>query len=132
MGKILDYDEMNDLLGKLKNIKKEKPIGYTYFGLPIDHYVYGKGRYHVIITGGTHSAELISNVFVIRFMEKIDKKEIFIDEDLYTIHFIPILNPEGTIIVTSAIRSLIPRDETVILKVIMLLNMEIKVLNYKI
>ena len=110
MGKILDYDEMNDLLGKLKNIKKEKPIGYTYFGLPIDHYVYGRGRYHVIITGGTHSAELISNVFVIRFMEKIDKKEIFIDEDLYTIHFIPILNPEGTIIVTSAIRSLIPRD----------------------
>ena len=43
MGKILDYDEMNDLLGKLKNIKKEKPIGYTYFGLPIDHYVYGRG-----------------------------------------------------------------------------------------
>ena len=110
MGKILDYDEMNDLLGKLENIKKEKPIGYTYFGLPIDHYVYGRGRYHVIITGGTHSAELISNVFVIRFMERLSKKEIFIDENLYTIHFIPILNPEGTIIVTSAIRSLIPRD----------------------
>ena len=78
MGKILDYDEMNDILDSLnKNvIKKEKPIGYTYFGYPINHYVYGHGQYHVIITGGTHSAELISNVFVIRFMEKLSKREV--------------------------------------------------------
>ena len=112
MGKILDYDEMNGILDGLdsKVIKKEKPIGYTYFGYPIDHYVYGHGMYHVIITGGTHSSELISNVFVIRFMEKLCNKEIDIDENLYTIHFIPIVNPEGTIIVTSAIRSLIPRN----------------------
>ncbi len=112
MGKILDYDEMNDILDSLdiNVIKKEKPIGYTYFGYPIDHYVYGHGKYHVIITGGTHSAEVISNVFVIRFMERLSKKEVYIDEDLYTLHFIPIVNPEGTIIVTSAIRSLIPRD----------------------
>lgn len=112
MGKILDYDEMNDILDGLdsKIIKKKKPIGYTYFGYPIDHFVYGHGKYHVIITGGTHSSELISNVFVIKFMEKLCNKEIDIDENLYTIHFIPIVNPEGTIIVTSAIRSLIPRD----------------------
>ena len=111
MGKILDYDEMNEILDGFDNkvIKKEKPIGYTYFGYPIDHYVYGHGKYHVIITGGTHSAELISNVFVIRFMEKLSKGEIKIDEN-YTLHFIPIVNPEGTIIVTSAIRSLISRD----------------------
>ena len=112
MGKILDYDEMNDILDGLdsKIIKKKKPIGYTYFGYPIDHFVYGHGKYHVIITGGTHSSELISNVFVIKFMEKLCNKEIDIDENLYTIHFIPIVNPEGTIIVTSAIRSLIPRN----------------------
>ena len=112
MGKILDYDEMNDILDGLdsKIIKKKKPIGYTYFGYPIDHFVYGHGKYHVIITGGTHSSELISNVFVIKFMEKLCNKEIDIDEKLYTIHFIPIVNPEGTIIVTSAIRSLIPRN----------------------
>ena len=112
MGKILDYDEMNDILDGLdsKIIKKKKPIGYTYFGYPIDHFVYGHGKYHVIITGGTHSSELISNVFVIRFMEKLCNKEINIDKNLYTIHFIPIVNPEGTIIVTSAIRSLIPRN----------------------
>ena len=112
MGKILDYDEMNEILDGLDSsvIKKEKPIGYTYFGYPINHYVYGHGKYHVIITGGTHSGELISNVFVIRFMEKLCNKEIDIDDNLYTIHFIPMVNPEGTIIVTSAIRSLISRD----------------------
>ena len=82
MGKILDYDEMNDILNSLDSniIKKEKPIGYTYFGYPIDYYVYGHGKYHVIITGGTHSAELISIVFVIRFMEKLSKKEVKIDD----------------------------------------------------
>ena len=112
MGKILDYEQMNEILDNLdsKIIKKEKPIGYTYFGYPINHYVYGHGKYHVIITAGTHSAELISNVFVIRFMEKLCNKEIVLDENLYTIHFIPIVNPEGTVIVTNAIRSLIPRN----------------------
>lgn len=112
MSKILDYDQMNEILDSLdkKIIKKEEPIGFTFFGYPIDHYVYGHGKYHVIITGGTHSSELISNVFVIRFMEKLVNKEIEIDENLYTLHFIPIVNPEGTIIVTKAIRTLIPRD----------------------
>lgn len=112
MSKILDFEQMNDILDSFdsKIIQKDKPIGYTYFGYPINHYIYGHGKYHVIITGGTHSAELISNVFVIRFMEKLVNKEIKIDEDLYTLHFIPIVNPEGTIIVSSAIRSLIPRN----------------------
>ena len=112
MKRILDFEEMNELLDSFdKNIiKKCKPIGYTNFDYPIDHYTYGNGDNHVIITGGTHAAELISNIFVIRFMEKLSKKEIFIDPDIYTIHFIPFVNPEGTVIVTSAIRSLIPRD----------------------
>ena len=110
MKRLLDFEEMNDLLSSLDNIKKCEPIGFTNFGYPIDHYSYGNGENHVIITGGTHSSELISNIFVIRFMEKLSKGEISIDTDLYTLDFIPIVNPEGTIIVTKAIRSLIPRD----------------------
>ena len=112
MKRVLDFEEMNGLLSSLKNIKKCKPIGFTNFGYPIDHYSYGNGKNHVIITGGTHSSELISNIFVIRFMEKLSKGEISIDTDLYTLDFIPFVNPEGTIIVTKAIRSLIPRDMT--------------------
>ena len=110
MKRLLDFEEMNDLLSSLDNIKKCEPIGFTNFGYPIDHYSFGNGENHVIITGGTHSSELISNIFVIRFMEKLSKGEISIDTDLYTLDFIPFVNPEGTIIVTKAIRSLIPRD----------------------
>ncbi len=112
MKRILDYEEMNELLDYLdKNIiQKCDPIGYTNFDYPIDHYKYGHGDNHVIITAGTHGAELITNVFVVRFMEKLSKGEISIDPDIYTIHFIPFVNPEGTIIVTKAIRSLIPRN----------------------
>ncbi|MBR3198823.1 MAG: hypothetical protein IKG27_02270 [Bacilli bacterium] len=112
MKKILDYEEMNDLLLSLDKsiIEKCEPIGYSNFGYPIDHYKYGHGDNHVIITAGTHGAELITNVFVVRFMEMLSKKEINIDSDLYTIHFVPFVNPEGTKIVTTAIRSLIPRD----------------------
>ncbi len=112
MGKILDYEQMNELLNSLdKNvIKKCEPIGYTNFNYPIDHYKYGHGNNHLIITAGTHGAELITNVFVVRFMEKLCNKEVFIDPEIYTIHFIPFVNPEGTVIVTKAIRTLIPRD----------------------
>lgn len=112
MKKILDYEEMQDLLSSLDKdiIVKEDPIGFTNFGMPIDHYSYGHGDYHLIITGGTHSSELITNIFVIRFMEKLSNKEIFIDPNVYTIDFIPFVNPEGTVIVTSAIRSLIKRN----------------------
>lgn len=112
MKRILDYEEMQELLDSLdKNIiKKHDPIGYTNFGYPIDHYSYGSGDNHVIVTAGTHSAELITNIFVIRFMEKLSNKEIFIDPNVYTIDFIPFVNPEGTDIVTSTIRTLISRD----------------------
>ena len=110
MKRLLDFEEMNDLLSSFDNIKKCEPIGFTNFGYPIDHYSFGNGENHIIITGGTHASELISNIFVIRFMEKLSKGEISIDTDLYTLDFIPFVNPEGTIIVTKAIRSLIPRD----------------------
>ena len=110
MNKILDFEEMNKLLSSLKNIKKNKPIGFTNFGYSIDHSSYGHGKNHVIITGGTHGAELISNIFVIRFMEKLSRGDISVDTDLYTLDFIPFVNPEGTVIVTTAIRSLISSD----------------------
>ena len=48
--------------------------------------------------------------FKVATQKKLSKGEISIDTDLYTLDFIPFVNPEGTIIVTKAIRSLIPRD----------------------
>ena len=110
MKRLIDFDEMNEILSGLNNIRKCDPIGFTTFGFPIDHYVYGSGDNHVIMTGGTHSSELISNVFVVRFMETISNGEVDIDDSVYTIHFIPFVNPEGSIIVSKTIRSLIDRD----------------------
>lgn len=113
MKKILDYEEMLEILDSLnKNIKKQKAIGKTKFGCEIRHYTYGNGEKHVIITGGTHSIELISIDFVLKFMQKLENKEININPNEYTLHFIPIVNPEGTIIVTSAIRTLIKKEMT--------------------
>ena len=113
MKKILDYDEMLNILNSFnKNIKKQEPIGKTKFGYEIKHYTYGNGKKNVIITGGTHSAELISIHFILEIMKKLENEEITINQNEYTLHFIPIVNPEGTIIVTSAIRTLIMKEMT--------------------
>lgn len=110
MGKILDYEQMMEKLDAFNNfVKENKSIGTTQYGYPIRHFTYGKGKYHIILTAGTHASELITNHFLINLMEKLNI-EPFVDKDKYTIHFLPIINPEGTIIVTSAIRTLIPRD----------------------
>lgn len=113
MTKILDYEQMNEILNNLDTniIKKEEPIGYTTFNYPINHYTYGNGPYHVILIAGTHASELISNVFLINFMKELSNGKINIDKNEYTIHFIPIVNPEGTIIVTSAIRNIIKNTD---------------------
>lgn len=113
MKKFLDYEDMLNILNSFnKNIKKQEPIGKTKFGCEINHYTYGNGEKHVIITAGTHSVELISINLVLEFMRKLENKEINIKPDEYTLHFIPIVNPEGTIIVTSAIRTLIKKKVT--------------------
>lgn len=111
MTKILDYEEMIAFLNDLDKevIKENPPIGYSTFKEPIRYYTYGHGSKHVILTAGTHSAELITNVFLLNFMSKLSHREISIAEDKYTLHFIPIINPEGTIIVTSAIRNVLSR-----------------------
>lgn len=43
-------------------------------------------------------------------MKRLSDKEFYINPEKYTIHFITIVNPDGTIIVTSAIRTVISRD----------------------
>ncbi len=107
--RILDYKQLNECLDRLKNVHEETPIGTTQFGFPIRHFTYGRGENHVIITAGTHATELISNHYVIHLMERLDRQDL-IDKDKYTLHFIPILNPEGTIVVTSAIRAKLKSD----------------------
>ena len=110
MNKILDYEQVINKLYSIvneKNITECKPIGYSRFGLPISNYSFGNGKKHIVVTGATHGAEIISTDFVLKLMEYIPN---YVNKDEFTIYFIPMLNPEGYLISTSVIRKIIPRD----------------------
>ncbi len=109
---ILDYDILLEKLNSMKNITKQNSIT-TRLGYSIPYYTYGKGEKHIMFVGGTHGSEIISVDFVLNLMDKIsNKKDIFknINENDYTFHFIPVQNPEGFIVSTSAVRTLIPKN----------------------
>ena len=103
----MNYQDVNDRIEKLMHdnesineIKKERPFGYTEYGLPIQHYTMGNGPKHIVISGSYHAAEIITTIFVVRLMEDMAKDAEF-KKDEYTLDFIPIVNPEGYLITTS-------------------------------
>ncbi len=112
---ILDYEDVIEKINGIVSrglIKREEPLGYTEHGLPIDYLTVGNGDKDIVITGATHGSEIITTDFVLKLMVDIDKEDPawahILDE--FKIHFIPMLNPEGYLITTSAIRKLIPKD----------------------
>lgn len=112
---ILDYDQAEKKLRRIASkgkINQEDDLGISTYGLPIHHYTIGSGQKEIVITGATHGCEIISADFVMNLMEKIsdDSHESNINFNEYKLHFIPILNPEGYLIATSAVRKLIPRE----------------------
>lgn len=112
---ILDYEQVEDRLKDITDlgvIKQEEDLGTTTFGFPIHHYTLGNGKKEVVITGATHGCEIISTDFVLHLMEQLSNQEYSegIDLSEYKFHFIPMLNPEGYLISTSAIRQIIPRE----------------------
>ncbi len=116
---ILDYEQVQDILNKLvsdesgRSVVKQSPIGVTEFGYDIEHYTIGTGKNHVVYTGATHGSEVITTDFILQLMDEIkNEKDKFkyLDSGEYTLHFVPMCNPEGYIITTSAIREKIPRD----------------------
>lgn len=102
---IYDYEECQKHLDKYKYtiIKEVEPIGYTSLEkLPIRCFKLGEGKNNIVVSASQHSNEIISTTFVIYLMNYLVKNNI-VFEDL-SIYFIPILNPEGYIVNTSAIR----------------------------
>lgn len=113
MNLILDYEQVIQKLNEMvisKKIKQEENIGITKYGLPIQHFSFGNGKKNIVITGATHGCEIISTDFVLKLMENIANTEKSDLLNTYKLHFIPMLNPEGYLIATSAIRKLIPRN----------------------
>ena len=112
---ILDYEQVEKKLQKIIKegiIKETENLGKTEHGLPIKHYIVGEGNNDIVITGATHGSEIITTDFVIKLMQEISNKNDNWKNVLknFKIHFIPMLNPEGYLIATSAIRKLIPRE----------------------
>ena len=114
--RILDYYQVLDELKRITsdgNFVKQNSAHTICDNIEIPYYTLGNGDNHIVICGGTHGSEIISVDFVLRLMEAMSKKEgIYKDLDLskYTFHFIPLHNPEGYIVSTSAIRTLIGKN----------------------
>ena len=109
---ILSSNNVNNLMYTIlendiykKKIKKEKNIGYTSFGFPIECYKIGTGPRHVIIFGATHGCEIITTYFTLEFILTLLNDNELYDKynKIYTFHIIPILNKEGYMISTSNI-----------------------------
>lgn len=109
---ILDYETCQKIMDSYKGIITERePIGWTANEkLPIRHFTLGSGPKQVVVTGGQHANEIITVTFIIELMNYLSKNNI-VFEDL-TIHFIPMLNPEGYIVISSAIKERLGKNST--------------------
>ena len=115
--RILDYNQVLQKLRKLERnsdvIKSAEHLGRTTLNLPILHYTVGSGKNHIVLSASQHGCEIITTDFLLALMDKIsnkDKRFEFLNNGHYTLHFLPMLNPEGYIISTSAVRTVIKRN----------------------
>ena len=112
---ILDYEQVNQILDNFSKDKKFielSDLGNTEKDLPIRHFKVGNGKSDIVITGATHGSEIITTDFILKLMSDIKNNEKEWNNVLkeFTIHLIPMLNPEGYLISSCAVRKLIPRD----------------------
>lgn len=115
LNNILDYEQAEEKMQQIAQkgtIEELEPLAITKCDLPIRHFITGNGEKDIVITGATHGSEIISTDFIIKLMEEINSNPSNWKQVLenYKIHFIPMLNPEGYLISTSAVRKLIPRN----------------------
>lgn len=115
---ILDYEQVQEKLKSIEEksngrIKKDLNSKKTNLGYGIPHYTVGNGNKHIVLVAGVHGNEIISVDFMLKAMEDIANNEgEFKDIDFndVTLDILPINNPEGYIIATSAIRTRISRN----------------------
>ena len=109
---ILDYETCQKIMDSYRGIITERePIGWTANEkLPIRHFTLGNGPKQVVVAGSQHANEIITVTFVLNLMSYLVKNNI-VFEDL-TIHFIPILNPEGYVVISSAIKERLGKNST--------------------
>ena len=117
---LLNYDKYHKRLENIINNAKNRvtiheSIAKTNCGFDVEHYSIGNGPHHIVVVGGTHGCEIIGVDFVTKLMEEIslgrgEYKDI--DLNYFTFDFFPLHNPEGFIISTSAVDTLIKDSMT--------------------
>src|SRR5690606_25464390 len=107
---ILSYESVLEVLDGIISDSKvdiqDKTSFKTAYGYPINHYVVGNGSKDIFVVGTTHGNEIITTDFVLNLFYKLTQDNEYsglLDE--YNFHIIPVLNPEGYIITTTAIAS---------------------------
>lgn len=115
---LLDYQKYQDRITEILEddnnvfrVIKQAPLVYTRCDFPVDHYTIGYGPKHLVVMGGTHGNEIIGVDFVTQLMGSIAKGEgefAHFNPEEFTIDFIPLQNPEGFVISTTAIKKVIP------------------------
>lgn len=118
---ILNYDLFYKVLENICENKDNKfnvitcnPIGYSPCGFPIHHFSIGTGPYEVVYMAGTHGNEIIGVDFVLQLMKNLalgKGKFAFFRPELFTVHFIPLQNPEGFFTTTYAIHNVIKDND---------------------
>lgn len=113
--RLVTYRAYEDIMYKIchnpKNIfsvYKEPSLGITRCGFDIEHYRIGDGPIRMVYAAGLHGNDFIGVDFIIDLMNNIALgNESFkeFDPNIYTIDFIPVLNPEGFFTATYAVDS---------------------------
>ena len=105
---ILSYNDILNILYYLeknsnKKLTRENTNCYTTFNYKIETFKIGNGKNHVLLIGCTHGCEIITTYFVLEFIITLLKDEKLYNslKNKFTFHFIPVLNPEGYVIVSS-------------------------------
>ena len=112
----LNYQTYQQRLRELEQNEKLQKIGFqrqviatTIYHYPIDYIKIGKGEKDLFLVGGTHGSETIGIDFLLNFIPELTNMEEF-DPNLFTLHIIPLQNPEGFDISSNTLKN-IPEPE---------------------
>ncbi len=108
---IAKLDEISKSENLIEMGLKNEIVDWTYYGYPIQLLSVGYGSNDLFVVGGTHSSEIITVDYVVKLIENISNMDGF-DPNLFTIKFIPSLNPEGFDIVTSCLSNITKKKFT--------------------
>lgn len=112
----LNYTTYQERLATLDKMESLKKLGYSHqrlasttYHYPLDYLTIGYGKKDLFLVGGTHGSETIGIDFLLNFIPEIPNIEEF-DPNLFTLHIIPLQNPEGFDISSNTLKNMNDTD----------------------